>query len=1274
MKHSFHIFILTLAACVVSFLAVSCDRLGIEADDAPSPERAEELSFDLFDVPSDGVQTRSLLSTYSADSRKTCVTLAAYTGGILYGTGHYTSGLTSMKLSLRKGYTYNVYALVNMGDMTGSFPTSESAVSSIVYNIPSYTGGDDSVDNRGLPTAGFLSLAVSSGTSGTQYIPVKRLIAKVTASLSCDWSGARIRTAKIYNMNRKLQPFGASLTHGASSAASSQDILSFQEIHGTTAGNSTTMSATFYVPENMQGTVPGIVSSSDKRPDGGNTAVSEKQDVLTYLEVYVESTGLYTGDITYRSYLGGNATSSFDIARNTIYEWTVNYHENGLQDDNWKKDNDLTDNRYINLVNPIWVEPGDEVTWSNVLSSNITPLSSLNRVFSGANSTNVIGSNGTSSFTVKSTATAGMSAGLTVTPPANVTSALTKTSEVRVIDKVLSWEGYDQAIYASEGRKVYPVTPVSYPSAKVTAWVDYYGMWNGAREHFIGKGSGSSPEWNYTKKHTVNSSDKITSVLTAGSAPTLDRVVYTVNVSTPPGDYLVTTARTKDGKTGVHDDAYIRVADTRYLRWVDRTGNTSYYTNYSYTEDEIHAYSVWNTYSTKSGNSWYQPNYYSVGDASGSGSILGTYLSSSNIQSYLDYKVSDDGTTWIDIANSNLFQWSSTGPTSGSVFVVLKQDLPTGTYGLKISFPDGYRTITSYLHVMNAESKELVIEPSPANVYVGGTVQLYARLYNVVNGVRTTYVDKTSSATFSIPYDSYYISHQGGGVFTGLHATTGARVDASVTEGGVTYNANTSSTRGIINVLEDVPVSYGTPVVSLTYTPNPVSADGGLSMPTLSVSQDVTYASGQTRTLTSGYTAAYSGSATGFTLNASTGQVSAAANIGNQTVSYGTPSVTLSYTGSPIAYTGGTANATVGYSQTKTTSRAATSSRSIGVTVSVQMNGQNAVASATVTQLGSSSSSSTTTVYDSENGEEVSVSFSGSATGFSVNSTTGLVTASSNEGTTSTSYGDPAVTLTYTPNTFDQNGGVAVPSLSYVQTCTTTRSAKASRSVSVRATVRMNGKNGQSSQVTVTQSADPGASSTTEIREGGTVVWHMNAVTGFSLNNGNGRITVAQNNSGARSTQAWATVQMNGRSGNSQNQTISQLGGVVTHEYELVYTNPYGTSSSSRAPLEVSYSNTLQVKLVDRVYINGVLSSSSETVLPNANVSWSSANTSKATVSAAGVVTGVAAGNVEIVASYTPSGASSPCTATAYLVIVGDGSGLNINDYWTNGGSTVLTP
>jgi hypothetical protein len=57
------------------------------------------------------------------------------------------------------------------------------------------------------------------------------------------------------------------------------------------------------------------------------------------------------------------------------------------------------------------------------------------------------------------------------------------------------------------------------------------------------------------------------------------------------------------------------------------------------------------------------------------------------------------------------------------------------------------------------------------------------------------------------------------------------------------------------------------------------------------------------------------------------------------------------------------------------------------------------------------------------------------------------------------------------------------------------------------------------------------------------------------------------------------------------------------------------------------------------------------TVIPNASVTFTSSQTSYATVASTGIVTPVAAGSTTVTASYTPPGAGSPLTATCSVTV-----------------------
>ena len=323
----------TYLAVFLAAILTACTR----SVNLPNPE----IAFRTMDTDFRGIPTRSVLTATDIETKKTAVTLAAYEGGTLAAVDHFTTDLDAMTLTLEPDRTYTVYALVNMGDMTSSIPLSESDLSSLTYSIPSYTEGSKSIAVRGIPMAGKL---VYSG-KGT-VIPVERLLAKVTARLSCEWDGAVIRSVRVCNLNRVLRPFGDATWE------EDWDEQEFQQGTGTASGT-----FVFYVPENCQGTIGGIKTSLDKSPDR-NERVRARKDRLTYLETVADGAGQYVGSITYRSYLGGDAVSDFDIRRNAHYRWTIRFLTDGLQYNDWKHDNGLTDTQSDLHIDDGWDDGG----------------------------------------------------------------------------------------------------------------------------------------------------------------------------------------------------------------------------------------------------------------------------------------------------------------------------------------------------------------------------------------------------------------------------------------------------------------------------------------------------------------------------------------------------------------------------------------------------------------------------------------------------------------------------------------------------------------------------------------------------------------------------------------------------------------------------------------------------------------------------------------------------------------------------------------------------
>ena len=315
----------------VAFLMFACKAVEPEAPQS----YMEGLSFNVaLSEEEDGMDTKSLLpETAAFESKISSIAFGVYQDGTIVDRQYYSGSLSGLRFTVEKGKAYNIYVVGNMGDVKMMFPSSESEISSFEYDIPAYTGGGSSVSELGIPLCGSGSYSASAGSPGT--ISLRRLLAKVTANISCAWTGAQISTVKVYNLNRKLTPFSAS----GSKASSASDMLPVQEYSSGT--NTSSGSFVFYVPENRQGTIAGITNSSSKSPDY-NATVNERQALLTYIETRVNGSGDISGYIDYRSYLGSNSTTNFDIIGNKGYVWSLTYSQDGIQEADWKHGNNLT--------------------------------------------------------------------------------------------------------------------------------------------------------------------------------------------------------------------------------------------------------------------------------------------------------------------------------------------------------------------------------------------------------------------------------------------------------------------------------------------------------------------------------------------------------------------------------------------------------------------------------------------------------------------------------------------------------------------------------------------------------------------------------------------------------------------------------------------------------------------------------------------------------------------------------------------------------------------
>ena len=252
----------------------------------------------------------------------TSVLLAAYRDGRLEISRTFRSP-ESLSLTFSGAGERVVYALVNMASVReDELPEREDDLSQLTWHIGSYAA----MDRDGLPMAGVVRTGPGAGSCP---IPVTRLVSRFEFHLLEGYEsfftvlerlsghstdpGYLLKNIRysLRNINGALRPFGTSV-------AGPSDLLQDEEFQLTEDGT-----AVLYVPENCQGL---LLKNADPARKDLPALLAQYGSGYTVCASYVEVSlthdpSLYGvgGDLTYRFFLGEDATSDFTIRRNRIY-------------------------------------------------------------------------------------------------------------------------------------------------------------------------------------------------------------------------------------------------------------------------------------------------------------------------------------------------------------------------------------------------------------------------------------------------------------------------------------------------------------------------------------------------------------------------------------------------------------------------------------------------------------------------------------------------------------------------------------------------------------------------------------------------------------------------------------------------------------------------------------------------------------------------------------------------------------------------------------------
>lgn len=262
------------------------------------------------------------------------------------------------------GTHYRIWAAANLGGKVE------------VRNLQDFTTGTRSITKAGIAASGIPMFNGQDGQdilladdSGPVTVRLTRMLARVDLNIDTrlldTGSLFSVKAVRIFNAINTYSPF----TSPARQEHTGKVEYSFDDASSTDISNlNSGRTISLYAFENMQGTLlPGNTDPWNKIP----SSIGDAGNYCTYMEV--ECTYGYSGnDITYRMYLGKDATTNFDVERNTVYRVTLMPTEKEIRGErgSWKVEaepwNDVVDVELVLDPSTLELKAGGDFT--NIIS------------------------------------------------------------------------------------------------------------------------------------------------------------------------------------------------------------------------------------------------------------------------------------------------------------------------------------------------------------------------------------------------------------------------------------------------------------------------------------------------------------------------------------------------------------------------------------------------------------------------------------------------------------------------------------------------------------------------------------------------------------------------------------------------------------------------------------------------------------------------------------------------------------------------------------------
>ena len=386
---------IALCAFAVILGVISC--LQVDEDSKSIITTSVSFSFKVSPTP----QTKSAFTAEHDSSTIKDLNLWVYDSDGSLREGGYFTRTDSLKISgLAIGGKYYVRVLANVGEKPVPQTLLECDALTLGWDIASFN------QEGAMPMSyadSFTALALGTAMD----VHLVRLFAKYTFGVDASsfFHGTfTVRSLRLRNAPSCCRIFSANAASGDDGVMDG-DYATADDLAAINDG----FSKTFYLYENLQGDIlSGNSDSWKKEFVNYNQSKSDCADKCSYLEVvgdYAGGDGLLASGVTFRAYLGENATTNFDVTRNTEYTVTLvldeynSLYKNGL----WKlTPGTITDNRSISVPSSITVSSLGSATLPITVSpSNLQVCLSTDSDFAAARLSKTL--NGNSSVSLRNT-------------------------------------------------------------------------------------------------------------------------------------------------------------------------------------------------------------------------------------------------------------------------------------------------------------------------------------------------------------------------------------------------------------------------------------------------------------------------------------------------------------------------------------------------------------------------------------------------------------------------------------------------------------------------------------------------------------------------------------------------------------------------------------------------------------------------------------------------------------------------------------------------------